>query len=109
MAEDIREAIQRALAPLDVSIKTLSNAFNGFVVDTKTALTEIRTDMKHMRREYADQKNDVKELREGWPLIEAHMRREEDTGVHRLPTIRSNSSLSEGNNGAIKVSLSKSM
>ncbi len=108
--EDIRQVLKEALEPVNSSMRELSGNFNEFQVSTASALSEIHTDMKHVRREYGGLNKDVKELREGWPLIAAHMKREEDTASLRLVAgaARSSGGITTSN-GSARFSLPKGM
>lgn len=104
MAEDIRQALKDALEPMSNSVRELSGRFGDFQVSTAESVAEIRTDMKHVRRECGELKIDVKGLREQWPRVEAHLRQAEDTESFKLQRPTDKKSDSNG----LKVILPKS-
>lgn len=99
----LREIVLEAVKPVADSVVGLTNKVEDFRVSTAANLAQIQADVKHVRGSHRDLVGQVSDLRDDhancvprlqWPLIEAHLRREEDTAVQRLaqPTTKKSDS-----------------
>jgi hypothetical protein len=83
-SEEISRVISNALGPVTSSVDRMASSLVDFKLTTTQHLTEIRSDLRHVCEGHSELVGDVKQLREQWPLVESHMKREEDTQTFKL-------------------------
>jgi hypothetical protein len=112
--DDFGAALKEALEPVTTSVREMSGKFEKFQLTTTSQLAEIRTDMKHLRRGHADLAGSVERIRDdhaeciartNWPLIEAHLKREDDSQVVETMKSAMSRPTDKQSNGNIKVSI----
>lgn len=77
-SEEMREALKAAVEPISTSLKELNGRFDAFQITTVRQLTEIHSDLRHLCGEHSKLEEEVDTIRGEWPIIAAHVRREDE-------------------------------